>query len=52
MFQQKNAGQSAARNKAISLSQGKYIMFVDGDDVLLPNAIENMMNEAYEKMQI
>lgn len=24
-------------------------MFVDGDDVLLPNAIENMMNEAYEK---
>mgnify|MGYP001622870082 CR=1 FL=1 len=49
LFQQKNAGQSAARNKAISLSQGKYIMFVDGDDVLLPNAIENMMNEAYEK---
>lgn len=49
LYQQKNAGQSAARNKAISLSQGKYIMFVDGDDVLLPNAIENMMNEAYEK---
>ena len=49
LIHQKNAGQSAARNKAISLSQGKYIMFVDGDDILLPNAIESMMNEAYKK---
>lgn len=49
LLKQDNAGQSVARNKGISLSQGKYIMFVDGDDILLPNAIENMMNEAYEK---
>lgn len=49
LFQQKNAGQSAARNKAISLSKGKYIMFVDGDDVLMSCSIENMMNEAYKK---
>lgn len=49
MIHQKNSGQSVARNKALSISQGKYIMFVDGDDILLPNAIENMMNEAYRK---
>lgn len=49
LIHQKNSGQSVARNKAISLSQGKYIMFVDGDDVLFPNTIENMMDEAYKK---
>ena len=49
LIHQENMGQSVARNKAISLSQGKYIMFVDGDDILIPYAIENMMNEAYGK---
>lgn len=46
LYNQKNAGQSAARNNAIEKSFGKYIMFVDGDDVLLPGAIEKLMNEA------
>ena len=43
---QENSGQSAARNKAINLSRGKYLMFVDGDDLLLPNAIESLMSAA------
>lgn len=43
---QQNSGQSVARNRALYESHGKYIMFVDGDDVLLPDAIQNLMDAA------
>ena len=45
---QKNKGFSGARNTGIDLATGKYIMFVDSDDILLENAIEILMNKAYE----
>ncbi len=41
---QKNSGDAAARNKLIELAQGKYISFIDSDDLLMPNAIERMVN--------
>ncbi|MBN1392335.1 MAG: glycosyltransferase family 2 protein [Sedimentisphaerales bacterium] len=37
-------GQYAARNKLIELAQGKYITFVDSDDLLFPDTIERLMN--------
>jgi glycosyltransferase involved in cell wall biosynthesis len=37
---QKNQGASAARNKALSLSQGDFIQWLDSDDILSPNKIE------------
>ena len=43
---QKNAGQSVARNNGIMQSKGRYIMFVDADDLLLPNAVEIMLKSA------
>lgn len=36
---QKNKGVSSARNNGLDVSNGKYIWFVDGDDIVLPNSI-------------
>lgn len=38
--QQPNRGRSNARNHALSLVKGKYITFLDSDDLYLPNKIE------------
>ena len=38
-----NAGAAAARNKALSLSQGDYVQWLDADDLLSPNKIECQM---------
>lgn len=40
---QENQGLSAARNKAICLAKGKYILFLDADDFLLPEMLENQV---------
>ena len=40
VYHQENAGASAARNKGIELSTGKYIMFVDADDWIETNMLE------------
>lgn len=36
---QPNGGAASARNKGLSLATGEFILFVDGDDMLSPNAI-------------
>ena len=45
----KNGGVSSARNAGLELAKGEYIMFVDSDDALLPDALElmfeNIINE-------
>jgi glycosyltransferase involved in cell wall biosynthesis len=38
-----NAGAAAARNHAYSLSQGDYIQWLDADDLLTPDKIENQL---------
>ena len=37
---QTNAGRSSARNKGITLSNGKFICFLDSDDYYLPNHLQ------------
>jgi len=41
-----NYGQSMARNKGMELASGKYISFVDADDVLVHDAIEKLIDIA------
>ena len=42
-----NGGLSDARNKALDLTNGKYVIFVDSDDYIEKNAIEYL----YQLMQ-
>ena len=49
---QENGGVSSARNKGISESSGEWIWFIDGDDYLLPKAIDNLIPSLNEKDDI
>lgn len=40
LFNQKNSGQSVARNKGLESAKGQYIVFVDADDRLDSKALE------------
>lgn len=46
---QENKGFSGARNRGIDESLGKYIMFLDSDDLLCENSIEKLIKTAKEK---
>ena len=41
-----NSGASAARNTGISLSDGKYLFFLDADDIVAENALAEMVEIA------
>lgn len=43
-FWQENAGAPVARNFGIKKSDGDYIMFLDSDDILEENSIQNMVS--------
>ncbi len=43
--QEKNAGQGVARNRALDLAQGEYILFVDPDDWIEKNSLSILDEE-------
>lgn len=38
-----NKGVAGARNKGIEVANGKYIAFIDSDDMVMPNYIESLL---------
>ena len=50
VIHQENRGVSAARNAGLDAAQGKYIMFVDGDDIIASNSVK-LLIDGFEKSE-
>lgn len=46
VIHQDNAGVSAARNSGLDLASGTWVMFVDADDELIPDTLEDALDTA------
>lgn len=45
LLSQENSGQAVARNRAMDIAHGEYIVFVDGDDYISSDYIECLLNK-------
>ena len=52
LINQKNQGQSVARNRGVKESLGEYIMFVDSDDVVSLGLLEQLMKYMSDGIEI
>lgn len=48
IISEENRGLSGARNTGLRKIKGKYILFVDADDVLRKGAVQNLLDNAYK----
>ena len=46
VIDQLNSGQSAARNKALQIATGKYVYFMDSDDLVSTQMLEELFNKS------
>ncbi len=47
VIHQENRGLSGARNRGLREILGRYLLFIDSDDILCPGAIEALLDTAY-----
>ena len=52
LINQKNQGQSVARNNGVASSTGEFIAFVDSDDIIKSNYLEELMRYMSEEVDI
>lgn len=52
LIRQENQGVSAARNRALEESRGKWILFVDSDDEISPDFPELVVRKEYEDQDL
>lgn len=48
IIRKENGGAASARNRALQKLESTYVMFVDADDRLEKNAIESLLDKAYQ----
>ena len=46
VIHKENAGVAAARNTGLNAARGKYILFIDADDMILPSACADLVRRA------
>lgn len=45
LFHQKHSGQAAARNRGLSMAEGRYVAFMDADDYMHPRMLEQLYQD-------
>ncbi len=48
VLHQENQGQAAARNHAMAIARGKWLCFVDSDDLIHPQMVESLYRQVQE----
>ena len=52
LLSQENSGASAARNKGLEAAAGEYVMFLDSDDTIDPDMIEDLLEVVKDNPEI